>query len=131
MTQGQGEITGMEHHLTALARAITYPPTPDLAAGFWRRLEASREATARPVSGLSFAGLAVAAAVVVVSVVIGTVTPARDAAADLFDRIDIFETKDSLSGLPTDVRGEERAPRAWSPRQNEHLGYEGLHGIGH
>jgi hypothetical protein len=106
MTRDEEEIMGLEQHLTALASAMTYPATPDLASGFWRRLQSSRE-VARPASGLSFAGLAVAGAVVVASVLVGTVTPARDAAADLFDRVNIFETDEPLSGLPTDVRGDE------------------------
>lgn len=97
------EFDGMEQQLLALGRAMPYPQTPDLAAGFWRRLDSERRAAAPPA--LSYAGLALAAAVVVLSVVIGVVAPVRDAAADLFDRINIFETDQPTEGLPTDISG--------------------------
>ena len=99
------EMDGLEQELLAMSRATTYPATPDLAAGFWRRLEAERSRA--PASALSFAGLAVAASVVVLSVIVATVCPARDAAADLFDRINVFETSEPLGDLPTDITGEE------------------------
>lgn len=101
----QEEMDGLEQELLAMSRATTYPATPDLAAGFWRRLEA--DSSRAPASALSFAGLAVAAAVVVLSVIVATVGPARDAAADLFDRINVFETSEPLGDLPTDIAGEE------------------------
>jgi hypothetical protein len=102
----QEDMSTLESELAALGRATAYPPTPDLASGFWLRLETGRRSTA-PASALSLAGVAIAAAVVAVSVVIGTVTPAREAAASLFDSINIFETDESLDDLPTDITGEE------------------------
>lgn len=100
-----GEEARLENQLVALARATVYPQTPNLAAG-WCRLEADRARQA-PATPLSLATAGVAALVIAVSVIVGTVTPARDAAADLFDRINIFETDQPLDALPTDITGEE------------------------
>jgi Domain of unknown function (DUF4367) len=104
--RNEREIEHVEHFVVALSRATVYPETPDLAAGFWSRLEASR-ARQRLASPLSLAGVALAAALVTAFALIGNVTPARDAAADFFDRIGISETNEPLTGLPTEVRGEE------------------------
>lgn len=90
----------------ALAGATVYPPTPDLAAGFWRRLEAERARQA-PASPFSLAAVGIAAAVVAFALIIGIVTPARDAAADLFDSINIFETSESLEDFPAGIVGED------------------------
>jgi hypothetical protein len=96
----------MEQQLMALARATVYPPTPDLAAGFWRHLDAerTRKAHANP---FSLAAVGTAAAVVAFALLIGIVAPARDAAADLFDTINIFETNEPLKDFPTGIIGEE------------------------
>jgi hypothetical protein len=40
-------------------------------------------------------------------VLIGTVAPVRDAAAGLFDRINIFSTNEPIEGLPDGVAGED------------------------
>lgn len=100
------EEARVEQQLLALARATAYPPTPDLAAGFWRRLESERARKA-PATPLSLATVGLAALVIAVSLIIGTVTPVREATADLFDRINIFETDEPLDTLPTDIAGEE------------------------
>lgn len=102
----RNEEARLEQMLTALAQATAFPPTPDVASGFWRRLESQRTRNTY-ASPLSLAGVAMAALVVALSAVIGTVSPARDAAADLFDRINIFETDQPLDDLPTQIPGEE------------------------
>ncbi|MEX0683820.1 MAG: DUF4367 domain-containing protein [Dehalococcoidia bacterium] len=97
----------METDLMALAQALPYPPTPDLAAGFWSRLQAERE-TRAAAPAWSLAAVAMATVVVAVSVVAGTVAPARDAAAELFDRINIFEAdEDAFEGVTQDIVGED------------------------
>jgi len=97
----------METELMALAGALPYPATPDLAAGFWRRLQTRRE-TRAPASRWSLAGVALAAVIVTVAVIVGTVAPARDAAAHLFDRINIFRVdEDAFAGIARDVEGED------------------------
>lgn len=106
MNERFGEEARLEQQVMALARSMAYPATPDFAAGFWRRLEADRARQA-PASPLSLATVGLAAVVVAVSVVIGTVSPARDAAADLFDQINIFETDRELETLPHGITGEE------------------------
>jgi hypothetical protein len=55
---------------------------------------------------LRFSGVALAAVVVAVAALIAIAAPARDAVADLFDRIDIFSTEEVPPDLPADIRGE-------------------------
>jgi hypothetical protein len=92
----------IDMELERLGRATSYPPTPDLAAGFWRALEARRAASP---PGPWMIWPAAAAVLVAVAVLLGTVAPARDAAADLFGRINVFQTSEPLEGLPEDVPG--------------------------
>lgn len=102
----QGEDR-MEAELTALARATTYPETPDLAAGFWSRLQEQREART-PAPAWRLALVAAMAAVVVLAAVISTVAPARDAAADLVSRINIFRVdENAIEDITRDIAGEE------------------------
>jgi hypothetical protein len=97
----------MEAQLMALAEAMPYPQTPDLAAGFWRRLEASNRG--REIApAWSLAGVALAAVVVVAAAVIGTLAPAREAAADLFDRINIFAAEETeFTDVTREISGVE------------------------
>jgi hypothetical protein len=88
--------------LELLGRAVAYPPTPSLTGAVAARL--SPRPAGAPAWGL--AGVALATAVVVVALVAGTIGPAREAMADLFDRINIFEVADVPAELPTDIRGE-------------------------
>lgn len=95
----------LEQQLMTFSQATQYPPTPELASGFWRRLEATQ--ARRPAPRLAFAGAALAAVVVAIAASIALASPARDAAADLFHRINIFETSRSTEGLPTNITGTE------------------------
>lgn len=102
----RNDIDFLEQQLLAAGRAIAFPPTPDVSAGFWRRLGTSP--ARRPRLGpLGRAGLAFAAAALVVAVAVVAVSPARDAAAGLAKRINIFETDRSTEGLPTEITGRE------------------------
>ena len=99
-------VDRLEEQLMTLGRGVQYPPTPDLPAAFWRRLEsAPRPAT--QLRRLAFGGAAFAAVVIAVALGIALIAPARDAAADLFHSINIFETTQSTEGLPTDISGRE------------------------
>jgi hypothetical protein len=93
----------LEQQLMTFSQATQYPPTPDLASGFWQRLGETQ--ARRPARGLAFAGAVLAVIVLVVAVTFALAAPARDAAADLFHRINIFETSQSTEGLPTDITG--------------------------
>lgn len=95
----------LEQQLMTFAGATHYPPTPDLVAGFWKRLEAT--SAQRPAPRLAFAGAAFAAIVVAIAVTFALAAPARDAAANLFHRINIFETSQSTEGLPTNITGTD------------------------
>jgi hypothetical protein len=96
----------LEEQLMTMGRGVQYPPTPDLPAAFWQGLEAAPRQGV-PGRRLVFAGTALAAAVFAVALGIALIAPARDAAADLFGRINIFETNQSTGGLPTDITGRE------------------------
>lgn len=98
------EIERLEQDLATLGRASQYPPTPDLVATFWRGV-ASSPASREPQRRRLWLG-ASAAAIAVVALVFTLAAPARDAAADLFSRIDIFSTDEGLEGLPAAVDGE-------------------------
>jgi hypothetical protein len=99
-------VDRLEEQLMTMGRGVQYPPTPDLPAAFWKRLESAPQRR-MPVRRLAFGGAALAAAVFAVALTIALVAPARDAAADLFHSINIFETNQSTVGLPTDITGRE------------------------
>ncbi|MGH8629791.1 MAG: hypothetical protein ACREU7_03370, partial [Burkholderiales bacterium] len=48
-----------------------------------------------------------AAAAVLLAAVAGSIGPVREAVADLFDRINVFETDEPITGLPTEIPGRE------------------------
>ena len=98
----QGEIDILEKDLVLLSRALRYPGTPDLAAAASERLRTRRFAP----SGWRLAGaVVVAVAALVASVAI--VAPAREALADLFDKINIFEIDQAPSGVTYEIEGRE------------------------
>jgi hypothetical protein len=99
-------IDRLEEQLMTMGRGVQYPPTPDLPAAFWERLE-SAPRRRMPVRRLAFGGAALAAVIMAVALTIALVAPARDAAADLFHSINIFETSQPTVGLPTDISGRE------------------------
>src|SRR5438270_4522898 len=98
----QREIDVLERDVMRLAQATTYPATPELAPAVRRRLAAGPQV--RRVGSMRPAAVA-AAAVIAVAVGISAVAPAREAVADLFHRINIFETTQSPAGLPRDITG--------------------------
>jgi hypothetical protein len=96
------EMRRLEHDLERLGTAFTYPATPQLAAAVTARITQQP----RPAPALGLAGALIAAVIVAGATLAGTVAPARDAVADLFDRINIFEAEEIPEGLPTDIPGE-------------------------
>ncbi len=100
------EIDALERELTLLGRAAVYPATPPIARAVGRRL-AQRPVASRPAPAWSLAGALLAGLFVTLAVLIGTVAPARQAVADLFDKINIFATTQSPEGLPREISGTE------------------------
>src|SRR5438552_13670735 len=100
----QREIDMLEQDLIRLSEATSYPATPDFGSAVRRRLAAGPQV--RRVGSMRPAAVA-AAAVIAVAVGISAVAPAREAVADLFHRINIFETTQSPAGLPRDITGRE------------------------
>ena len=98
------EFEFLENQLMATSRAIAFPLTPDLASGFWRDLAA--KPAQRTWLRQLWPGLA-ALPVIALLVVIVSAGPARDAAADLVDSINFFETDRSPADFPSEVSGKE------------------------
>ena len=98
------ELGALERELSLLGGTVAYPATPQLAAAVRRRIAAPTRPGPAPAWG--FAGAVAATVIVALAVVAGTIAPARDALADLFDRINIFEVEEVPESLPTDIPGE-------------------------
>jgi hypothetical protein len=102
MTDDLGRLEG---ELERLGRAVAYPSTPALAATVTRRLEAASRPAAAPTSRRwGLAGLAVAAALAL-ALALGVWAPGREVVADFFERLRIFQTEESPTGLPRDIVG--------------------------
>jgi hypothetical protein len=102
----QDQIDRLERDIIVLSRAMTFPETPLLAGSVRTRIEAEQRAR-RPASPWQLALTAVAAAVVALAFVAGVASPARDAVADLFHRINIFETTEVPNNLTREISGRE------------------------
>ena len=101
------ETATMERELERLARAVTYPPAPLLAAEVRRRLAEAPERRPRywVLPQARWALAAAGATALVLALVLGAWAPGREAVADFFDRIRIFRTEESPAGLPKDIVG--------------------------
>ena len=102
----QEQIDRLERDITLLSRAIAFPDAPSLAARVRSRIEAERTPR-EPASSWQLALTAIAAAAVALAFVAGVVSPARDAVADLFDRINIFETAEVPKDLTREISGTQ------------------------
>jgi hypothetical protein len=112
----QEEMERVEQDLRLLSHATIYPATPPLAQAVRRRLEGETRYKPQQASIWQLALMGIAATVVLAAAIAGSVTPARHAVADFFDRINIFETDEPLAGVPTEIPGtpvtlEEAATR--------------------
>jgi hypothetical protein len=83
---------------------MRYPVTPEIAEAVAVRLRERPTAFQAPAG--RFAG-AVAAAVAALVVAVAAIAPAREAVADLFDKINIFEADEVPSGLTYEIEGRE------------------------
>ena len=102
----QGEMERLENDIALLGRALVFPETPSLAARVRVRIESRRILReAAPRWQLALTG--VAAAAVALAFVASVLSPARDAVADLFDRINIFETEEVPQDLTREITGTE------------------------
>jgi len=102
----QQEIDRLERDISLLSRAIAFPETPSLASPVRSRIDAERRLRA-PAPSWQLALTAIAAAAVALAFVAGVASPARDAVADLFDRINIFETAEVPKGLTREISGTQ------------------------
>jgi hypothetical protein len=102
----RNDLTNIEVDLERLARGLAYPPTPALAGRV--RLQITSSGATYPAfpGAMRLAATALAALVVALAALVAIAAPARDAVADLFDRIDIFSAEEVSPELPTDIRGE-------------------------
>ncbi len=98
------DIGQLENELKRLSQATSYPATPPLAGAVRRRLEVETAPRTRMPRRWAVAAAAVSAAVVL-GVVLGAWSPGREAVADFFDRLLIFETEESPEGLPAEIIG--------------------------
>ena len=102
----QGEMERLENDIALLGRGIIFPQTPSLAAGVRSRIERARVMRApAPLWQLALTG--VAAAAVALAFVVGVLAPARNAVADIFDGINIFQTDEVPPDLTRDITGTE------------------------
>jgi len=102
----QEQIDRLERDITLLSRALAFPETPSLATRVRSRIELERRRRA-PASTWQLAVTAIAAAAVALAFVAGVFSPARDAVADLFDRINIFETAEVPTDLTREISGTQ------------------------
>lgn len=100
----QEEMERVEQDLRLLSQAIVYPATPSLARAGRRRLETPQRHR-EPARPWQLVTTGIAAAAVIAAAAIGSVAPAREAVADFFDRINVFQTDEPIAGLPTEISG--------------------------
>ncbi len=102
----QEQIDRLERDITLLSRAIAFPETPSLGSRVRSRIEAERRLRA-PAPFWQLGLTAVAGAAVALAFLVGVVSPARDALADFFHRINIFETAEVPSDLTREISGTQ------------------------
>jgi hypothetical protein len=96
----------LENDIALLGRAFAFPQTPSLAARVRSGIEAS-PVHREPAPRWQIALTGLAAAAVVLALVAGVVAPARNAVADLFDRINIFEVDEVPLDTTRDIAGTQ------------------------
>jgi Domain of unknown function (DUF4367) len=104
MRADREEIDRLEYDIQLLSQAMAFPTTPSLAARVRSRIEAQHDLRA-PAPSWQLALTAVAAAFVGLALIAGVLAPAREAVADLFDSINIFETDEVPADLTRDITG--------------------------
>lgn len=100
------EVERLEQDLERLGRAATLRETPNIASAVLERLEGPPERRLAP--GWSLAGVAAVAVLVTFIALVSIAAPARNAVADIFGQINIFELdEEPPAGTPTAIEGEE------------------------
>lgn len=94
----------LEENLERLSQAMRYADTPEIAEDVARRI--GERPARRLVPGWAMAAMAVAAVAVLLAALTAIVPPVRDAVADVFDRINIFEDSDVPEDVTTEIEGE-------------------------
>lgn len=102
----QGEMERLENDIVLLSRATIFPQSPSLAALVRARIETQR-APRGAASSWQLAITGVAAAAVALAFLSGVIAPARDAVADIFDRINIFEVEEIPQDITRDITGTQ------------------------
>lgn len=100
----------LDQELRALAEGLTYPPTPPLTVAVRRRLQAEGlvgGAQRLPTRRRPAFALAAVALVMFFAGGLALVlfAPTREAVADFFDRLRIFQTEESPAGLSREITG--------------------------
>jgi hypothetical protein len=98
------DIERLEQTLELLARALAYPETPPIAERVASRLH-DEGALPRVAPAWALAGVAMTGLIVLIAVLIGTVSPVRDAVADVVDGINIFAADEPSSSIKRDIEG--------------------------
>jgi hypothetical protein len=101
----------LENDIALLGRAFTFPDTPSLAARIRAGIE-SRPTERAPAPRWQLALSAVAAVAVALAFIASVAAPAREAVADIFDRINIFEVDEVPSDTTRDIMGEQTSLEA-------------------
>jgi Domain of unknown function (DUF4367) len=104
MRPDREEIDRLESDIQLLSQAMAFPTTPSLASRVRSRIEAEGDLQA-PAPAWQLAFAAAAAALVGLAFLAGILAPARDAVADLFDSINIFETDEVPADLTRQISG--------------------------
>ncbi|MCH8814343.1 MAG: hypothetical protein IH957_04495 [Chloroflexi bacterium] len=98
------DIARLERSLELLARAIVYPTTPPIAEQITSRLH-DETASPRVAPAWALAGVAMTGLIVLIAALVSTVSPLRDAVADVLDRVNIFEADEPSSSITRDIEG--------------------------
>lgn len=99
------DIERLEETLDTLSRAVQYPDTPEIASEVRRRM--GEPTATRLAPAWALAAVAVCAIAVVLAAIAGSVSPVRDAIADAFDRINIFENAEIPPDTTSTIEGEQ------------------------
>lgn len=97
------DIERLQETLSRLSQAMRYPETPAIAPEVERRIMERRSPRLAPAWAL--AAVAVTVIAVLLAAVAASVSPVRDAVADVFDRINIFEDEAVPPGASTTIEG--------------------------
>jgi hypothetical protein len=105
MRTDREEIDRLEYDIQLLSQALAFPTSPSFASRVRARIEAESFGGRTRAHSWQLALTAAAAALVGLAFLAGVLAPARNAVADLFDSINIFETDEIPADLTQDITG--------------------------